>query len=390
MRIGRLILGLVIIAFALWVIVGEQITGVSSDAVINARLTTLRAPIAGRVDMPFRPFGARVVRGEEMATVTDTMTDTSRMNDLLLENDLAKTEAARLVGLADATRASMDTLRKRGETYNKERVAELELRLKHARERLALLEGGYAPDAGAAQLDSLADQGLSGNSGDSALPGMALSYARERVDVLEIALDAARQGVFLGDSYNDAPVSQQRLAELQTTMANLTAESAAAITRLAAVETRLKAERLRVVQLGSTSLNANANGVLWEVLAADGETVQRGQDVVRLMDCDTHIVTLSVPDIVYDRIRVGQIARFRLNNESEVYQGTVTRIAGSGAATIYENLAIAPSQKHLERFDVTLLVPALREDPALRCSVGRTGRAFFESRPLDWLRSLWR
>ena len=51
-------------------------------------------------------------------------------------------------------------------------------------------------------------------------------------------------------------------------------------------------------------------------------------------------------------------------------------------------LAVAPSNKHLERYDIALLVPALRENTNLRCTVGQTGRVFFEARPLDWLRGV--
>lgn len=58
MRLGRFFLGLAVIAIALWVLLGEQITGVSSDAVVNARLTTMRAPIDGTLDMPFRSLGS--------------------------------------------------------------------------------------------------------------------------------------------------------------------------------------------------------------------------------------------------------------------------------------------------------------------------------------------
>lgn len=65
------------------------------------------------------------------------------------------------------------------------------------------------------------------------------------------------------------------------------------------------------------------------------------------------------------------------------------RLAGAGAATVYRNLAVAPSSKHLERYDVTLLVSGLKDDPELACAVGRTGRVFFERRPLDWLRRLF-
>lgn len=93
-----------------------------------------------------------------------------------------------------------------------------------------------------------------------------------------------------------------------------------------------------------------------------------------------------MPDNVYNRLRVGQSAKFRLDSSEALYDGTITRIAGAGAETIYRNLAVAPSIKHLERYDIALLVPALRENVELRCTVGQTGRVFFETRPLDWAR----
>ena len=50
MKFTRLVLGSAIVIAALWLIIGEQISGVSSNAVVNARLVTLRAPVAGTLD----------------------------------------------------------------------------------------------------------------------------------------------------------------------------------------------------------------------------------------------------------------------------------------------------------------------------------------------------
>ena len=66
----------------------------------------------------------------------------------------------------------------------------------------------------------------------------------------------------------------------------------------------------------------------------------------------------------------------------------LARLAGSGAETVYRNLAVAPSQRHLQRYDVAVDVPGLAEDAGLACAIGRTGRVFFAARPLDWLRGL--
>ncbi len=141
--------------------------------------------------------------------------------------------------------------------------------------------------------------------------------------------------------------------------------------------------------MNSASLQANVSGLIWDYLAVSGETVQRGQNLLRLVDCQSTIVTLSVTERVYNQITLGSTAQFRMNGSDRLLPGLVTRVAGSGASTVYENLAIAPSERHLERFDVTLDVPALRQEPELRCLIGRTGRVFFEERPLDWLRRMW-
>lgn len=156
-----------------------------------------------------------------------------------------------------------------------------------------------------------------------------------------------------------------------------------------ALDNRINVERLRVNRLASSKLISNVDGTVWEVLTANGETVERGEPLMRLVNCTSTIITLSVAESVYNRLKIGDLAKFRVSNDQKVLEGTITRLAGSGAETIYRNLAVAPSERHLQRFDVTLVVPAIREDPALACAIGRTGRVFFEARPLDFLRNLW-
>jgi biotin carboxyl carrier protein len=297
MRIGRLFLGLVVILFALSVIVGEQITGVSSDAVINARLSTLRTPIAGTLDMPFIPFGTVIHEGEELASLNDPLVDVVRRDDLRIERAFAEAEIARLVSF-----------------------------------------GAYQTVAGTTDPEVLANRS-------------PRTYTRIGGTDIDVYLSEAQS-------------------------------------RLAAIDVRLVEENARIDRLTNARLTAPTNGRLWEVLADDGEIVSRGEDILKLMVCDSALVTLSVPDNIYNQLRVDQPAKFRLDGTETLYDGTITRMAGAGAESIYRNLAVAPSIKHLERYDVALLVPGLRENSELRCTVGQTGRVFFETRPLDWVRDL--
>ncbi len=376
MRIARLVLGALIVVVVLWVIVGEQMSGASANAVVNARLSTLRAPIAGRVDLPDRELGAAVTRGEIVGAISDPLVDDVRVNDLEMERVFAETEVARIEDLLGDTRQTARALARRSDRASGRRVAELELRLGHARDRRDLLRADATPEGAAAALR------------DSAA-ALELSRAREAVDVLENALAAARDGTFIDGAGDAAENAARRRMELGAAIDGLEVDLHAARARLEAIRNRLVDARISVNRLAETQIAATADGRLWEVLAADGERIQRGEPVMRIVDCTSLIVTLSVTEGVYNRLRVGDAARFRLSGSGEIYDGTVARLAGGGAAALYRNLAVSPSPQHLERFDVALAVPALETGPDLSCPVGRTGRAFFEGRPLDWMRSLF-
>ena len=387
MKYSRLVIGFLAILVALWIIVGEQMSSVSANAFTNARLVTLRSDVAGRIDMPARALGARVGEGEALASVTDPLVDSVRLNDLLMEQDFLASEVTRLTSYEEATRQIMSGLEKRSASYAEDRIAELEIRLDHARARLALIE-----DRGAAPGDDAAVDAVGADNeripGADRFPALALDHARERVEVLEVALRAAQSGVFLGDGYNDAPNAEQRAVELRSEIAATQASLVDAQTRQAAVMTRIGRERERVNGLSGGALTSPVQGLVWEIMAADGEHVERGDPVLKLVDCGSIMVNLSVSEGVYNGLTPGQNAEFRLVGDSRVFDATVLRLAGAGAATVYRNLAVAPSSKHLERYDVTLLVSGLKDDPELACAVGRTGRVFFDRRPLDWLRGL--
>eukprot|EP00913_Durusdinium_trenchii_P004227 g3919.t1 len=391
MKSLKIIIGLLLVGAALYVVVQEQLTGASANAFINARLTTIRAPIAGELNLTSRPLGAQVGSGDPLGSVEDPLVDSIRLADLEREQSEANSEITRLQSTVSAFDREILELQTRAGIYREERNRQLqaqsesaeaataaaEARLKYAelalRRSSRLNERGIRTGEAFEQSQSLAE-----------VSALEVRSAQSEAAETAVAIAAADRGVFLGDGYNDAPYSEQRISEINVQRLELQAQLDAKRSSMAAMTARVANERLRVNRLSAAALEANVNGALWDYLAASGERVQRGQDVLKLVDCDSAIVTLSVSESVYNTLRVGTSATFRLIGRREVLRGTVIRLAGAGAATVYQNLAIAPSEQHLQRFDVALDVPALREQAELRCLIGRTGREV--ERFLGWWR----
>ena len=99
--------------------------------------------------------------------------------------------------------------------------------------------------------------------------------------------------------------------------------------------------------------------------------VARGQDLVRLLDCSELVVTATVGETAYRRLRIGEPARFRFRGESAEYAGRI--IALTGVVTAAANLALQPAAP-AEPFRVTVALPGLTAEA---CAVGRTGRVTF-------------
>ncbi|MDT0683960.1 HlyD family efflux transporter periplasmic adaptor subunit [Roseicyclus sp. F158] len=387
MRIIRFGIGLLLIIAAIWVIIGEQLSGASANAFVNTRLVTLRSPIAGTVTLEQETLGARMESAEMVASVQDPQADRVRRNDIAMEVGIAGAEIARLEKELVENASHRADAEARLATYRAARIRELETELEHATGRLDILRERGSLDPEDQELAEILDEDTVRTRAEPTTYALALNYAEERFEKAQIALDALRSdGIFLGDGYNDAPYSGQRLDALRQEEASLRLRLQEARASRRARTIRLTEARAATNRAATSELTSPVQGLLWELHVADGETVQRGDAVATLADCSSVILSLSVTENVYNTLRLGQSATFRPSGVNQTFEGTISRLAGSGADTIYRNLAVQPGPRHLERYDVTLLIPRLAADPQLACAIGRTGRVFFDARPLDWLR----
>ena len=355
----------------------------SVDAVVNARLVSLRAPIDGRVaeGQPSPTMGERAAKGVTLLRITNPRADRSRLDDLRRLTDQIESERSSIVGRLERLKELFGEISEQTRTFQVGRIQELEARVRDFKaqaeaasatqfEAASTLERTKTLVASGAQTKVVLERAQR----DATIATETERSIRHRLFAAEVELEASRRGQYIGDTYNDRPSSRQQADELSIRIAEAEAELSARDRRLNGLRAELRDESSRYADLSDVVMSAPVDAQIWEVLVSPGEEVRRGQDLLRLLDCSGAIVTTTVRESVYNQLRVGDKAQFRFADQSNLYNGQVIRT--SGVAAPADNLAIQSTGPSSAAYRIAVSVPELASG---QCGVGRTGKVIFQA-----------
>jgi multidrug resistance efflux pump len=378
-RAAKFAIGAALLSIGALTTYQQVVVRVSREAVLNARVISIRAPMDGIVTAGAVAPGAAVHGGAAIARVDDPTPDDSRSFQLQL--DLSATERERVASarrLSDLQRAR-DEANVQAEAYRLGRVRQVELRMDEARASVAVavskeMDATAVLSRGAALHDHgyVADAAYERLGHQREVAQQESTAARKRLDTLAVELESARNGTYLGDNYNDVPSSVQRARELAVRIDETRANLEQLEQKGETVAAQLAAERKRLEARSSAALTAPIDGHLWTVQAAAGEYVRKGQELFTVLDCSTVVVTASVSDRDYNELHLGEPVRFRVSGNGREYSGRISKL---GLTSTGRSFAIAPEERHHQVAVQLLDIP---EGDSDSCAVGRTGEIVFE------------
>ncbi len=382
-KLTKMLIGLVIIAAVGYFPVRTLLQTTSTEAIINARLITLRAPIEGEVGAGLGGLvvGTQLESGAPLVKIANARADRGRLDDLLRLIGQLEGERAALTTRNQDLRALHADLSDQTQSFKEARERQLDARIAELKSEVAgagankaETERALARAAPLAESGTITIAAFEKVKRDVTVATEAEAALRHRLAGVQVERAALARGVFVGDSYNDQPRSSQRADEIAQRLSEVAGDIRERDVRLAALRVELAEETRRYQALAGVELTAPVRGSVWEVLTAPGETVVRGQELVRLLDCSGLVVTATVGETAYNHLKIGDPARFRLRGESIDHKGRI--IGLTGVATAPANLAIQPAALAKEPYRVTVLLPDMAR--AGQCDVGRTGRVTFE------------
>jgi multidrug resistance efflux pump len=375
-------LGLGLVVVFGWMPFQTLLVASSVEAVVNSRIVTIRSPIDGVIASAPHDFKAwSAAKGAPVLRVVDDRADRAHLDDLRRQLGNLEDERPSLVRRLGLAQANLNDLTKQTQLFADGRVKQLSARTEALNHDLAAASArAVEADAALTRANALTKSGfLTVAEGDRLRRDKIVAAenefaARRRLDEASVELSAANQGFFLGDSYNDRPDSAQRAEEMRLRVGDLAAAVEVRDAQIKRLRVDIADEAARYENRSNVEVALPVSGRVWEVLTAPGEHVARGQDLLRLLDCTSAVVTANVSESVYNRLQVGSPATFRPSSGGEDYPGTIVNLTGIAGAPA--NFAIIPSTLVKEAYHVTVAVPKIAEGDD--CGVGRTGRVIFQ------------
>lgn len=378
------ILALTVAVMLGWQPVQRLLATTSAEATVNARLVILRAPIGGEVTVTglHSEIGTEFAPGQQILTISDPRADAQHLNNLDRDRDRVKTEIDALEGRQRVLLANLADLTAQQERFRVGRIEQLDQRTREIDADIAAAQAQSRVSVGAlTRAETLRASGTVSQAaldkaiGEAEVAEQNVNRLNERRKGILVELNAARNGTFVGDSYNDTPQSAQRKMEVELGLAEVRARIDGSRQQLASIANDRVTEAQRYERLSTAVVRSTVRGRVWELLTAPGEHVNAGQDLMKVLDCGSAIVTASVSETVYQRLSIGQAAKFRRRSDNAVLEGSVAGL--NGLAAVDSNSAILQGLLSREPYHVSLKFPALTA--AADCQIGRTGLVEFDT-----------
>lgn len=377
-RPARVLLILSLATFGAWSFAPYVMGDVSTRAAVNAPIVRLTAVVDGTVPK-LPPVGRYLTAPAEVAVVIPS-TDTGDAAQIKADAELAgSTLALAERQLAELAREER-RLTERSRVFSSATAQRLDsdLDASGAAARACVLQQAEA-GAALARAEKLAGTGILSPAGlDRAKSAYALAASNceaqdARLASIRVMRRAAAQGVFLGDSFNDAPYAEQQRDRLLLQRQQLEKIVFEATAR------RDEAQRRWAEASARTRFAAPAGTLVWAQLSSPGAAVRAGEPVLDLVDCRRRFVEVALPERRAEAIRTGSEVQVRLIGSDDWQVGRVARIAGAAARR--SDLLFAARMASLVddreiSVEVTLEAPA-HAVPERRCDIGRLAEVRF-------------
>lgn len=387
-RNARVLLGVGFLGLGVWSVVPGLVHPTSTDAVVNAEVVVVRAPVDGVLAAgQGLAVGDRVAAGDTVGRVRATHPDGVRRDGLALDLAAQRQLLAALAAEDEELARLERELSRRSAAYRSAAVkanalarAEAEAGLKAAEARRQQATAERTRKQALFDKDLIAPVMLESVRAAERAAEAEVGEARARRDRVMADADALRRGAMVGGGGDDTPYAGQRRDEVRLKRAARRVEMAQARARAAELDRQLAAETARSETLADGVLASPLTGVVWRRFAAEGDAVRAGDPLVGMVDCGKLFLTAVLPRRFFSELKAGDRAVAHLAGTDDPVVAVVESVRAAGAAQANAAAAVVPMAEDGRDVVVTLAVrdPRLGNRSDNLCQVGQRANVTFQ------------
>ncbi len=380
MRIASAVFILTAVANLLW----PRATGfVSTYAVVNAPVITVRAPINGVVLQASPGMAASVSRHDVLFDMRATFDSRTQLARLIGERTAKAAQVSALKAEELSMKDTLAALRQREAQEIRSEIAFLNARLD---EEAAIRQMHTAQSARAEyHLDRLTQLSSRGTVPEKEMRdaqfrlaeiAALISASDARRTALQIEVAAINETLPSPGGTGRRHGARDRFDDMTLLLNDIRTRRRTAEGELAGLETALERLSAEHDEFSRFQPVASSNGVIWTASRTEGASVTLGSDLFQVLDCDRRFLEVVFAERSFEVIPPGTPARVQLRGSGETFQArVVSRHAAGGAVQSAVDAAVL--EQHVDggvKVFLALDAPDT-SDPdvaAAFCDVGRT------------------
>lgn len=396
-RSVRVALAIAIIGLSVWAFSPYIAYRVASSAFVNAEIMRIAAPIPGYLASDLPQKGQVIRQPSKVVLVRSYSANRGRLIDLKNQKVIANRRAGFLDNQLLEIVALDREFERRVQAYQDglEKRLALEIKEAEAEQQGCLVEAGYRRNIGT-RMQGLAKSGIMSEiRSDEALATQQATstkclLAAARGEKLKSELNSLKQGVYLRDSVNDVPYSQQQRDQLVLRRQQLETEIHQQHARASQLSAEIDEEQDRMARLGRFEVTLPADYVVWSLRASPGSVVTEGQTVLDLADCGNRFVAVEFPERQFESISPGDAASVRLIGSDRWQTGIVRNVRGSAANAddrLFAARVPVPTNGNI-MVEVSLSHDESIDESSSYCGIGRLADVRFQRKSPAIVQSL--
>jgi multidrug resistance efflux pump len=364
----RIAVAVPLLALSIGALFPFAIIPVSSQAVVNARLSQVRAPAGGTLKNISLEAGDIVRADDPIAEiVTSPAASAAADGDYERSLDDLTTRSASLAGQISASQRKLSKYSSDATSYTSHLAGDLRIQLQAATANRDASQSALAPLEEEVRRDQQAFN-------DHLMPRTMLDQASQKLDEAKKTLQAAADEVsrlqrqihdvdsgYLLDGSSQAPVSIEQRDEAASEADQLRQQKEAVDEQLARL--KLEHSEREAGPTGDVVLKSPVSGPVWARSASPSQAVAPGEDLFRVADAASIHVEVWLDRRYGPQLSIGDVALIYLSGLGKQLTGRVVAFQGTSRRRLDEEVnAIDLQPVHPDQYHVTIeLAPADRQ-----------------------------